>query len=98
MSSSKSMTDIAYDVLSGKKRSVPFIKIWNEVSKNFDLSEESMAQLYTDLTLDPRFVSLKDNKWDLKQRRTYEESHVDIDEISVDDEYEEEGFEEEEDY
>ena len=81
----KSMTDVAYDIMSKKKRSVAFSKLWEEVSKTCDASNDYIAQFYSDLTLDSRFVSLKENKWDLKERRKFEETHVDIKEIEIDD-------------
>ena len=80
----KSMTDIAYDILSSKKRSILFAKLWEEVSKKYGASKDQVSQFYSDLTLDPRFVSLKDNKWDLVERRKYAESHVDLSKIELD--------------
>jgi len=92
MASAKSMTDIAYDILSRKKRAVQFNKLWEEVSKLYGASNDRVAQFYSDMTLDSRFASLKDNKWDLIERRKFNESHVDISaiELDSDDETEEE--------
>lgn len=86
------MTDIAYDILSRKKRAVQFNKLWEEVSKLYGASNDRVAQFYSDMTLDSRFASLKDNKWDLIERRKFNESHVDISaiELDSDDETEEE--------
>ena len=86
----KSMTDVAYDLMSKKKRSVAFPKLWADVAKISNLPNDFIAQFYTDLTLDSRFVSLKDNKWDLKERRLYAESHIDLDELKLDEEEESE--------
>ena len=92
MASPKSMTDIAYDVISKKKRAVQFGKLWEEVSKIYGASSDKVAQFYSDLTFDSRFVSLKDNKWDLAERRKFAESHVDLSEIELEeDEPEEEA-------
>ena len=85
MTAAKSMTDIAHEVMSKKKRSVPFVKLWAEVSRICGCGPENIAQFYSDLSLDPRFVNLKDNKWDLKERRKYEESHIDLSEIELTD-------------
>ncbi|MBQ1477725.1 MAG: DNA-directed RNA polymerase subunit delta [Erysipelotrichaceae bacterium] len=85
MTAAKTMTDIAYEVMSKKKRSVPFIKLWDEVSKILGASSDRIAQFYSDLSLDPRFVNLGENKWDLKERRKYVESHVDIEELEITD-------------
>ena len=90
MTASKTMTDIAYEVMSKKKRSIPFIKLWTEVSRISGAGEDRIAQFYSDMSLDPRFVNLKENKWDLRERRKWAESHVDISELELtddDDEY-----------
>lgn len=81
----KSMTDVAYDIMSKKKRAVQFAKLWAEVSKETGVSNDMVAQFYSDLTLDARFASLKDNKWDLKTRRKYSESHIDLKKYDLDD-------------
>ena len=91
------MTDIAYDILSGKKRAIQFSKLWEEVSKKAHASNDMVAQFYSDLTLDPRFASLKENKWDLVERRKYSESHVDISRIELGEDVPEEGENSEDD-
>ncbi|MBO5526995.1 MAG: DNA-directed RNA polymerase subunit delta [Erysipelotrichaceae bacterium] len=94
MASAKSMTDIAYDVISKKKRAVQFSKLWEEVSRLYGVSNDKVAQFYSDLTFDSRFASLKDNKWDLVERRKFAESHIDLSEIELGDDEPEEGMEE----
>lgn len=81
----KSMTDVAYDIMSKKKRAVQFSKLWADVSKITGASDSAVAQFYSDLTLDGRFASLKDNKWDLKSRRKFSESHIDLKKYDIDD-------------
>lgn len=93
----KSMTDIAYDILSGKKRAILFLKLWEEVSKKTHASNDVVAQFYEDLSLDPRFTQLKDNKWDLVERRKFSESHVDISKIELGEDIPEEGENSEDD-
>lgn len=93
----KSMTDIAYDILSGKKRAIQFSKLWEEVSKKTKASNDVVAQFYSDLTLDPRFAQLKENKWDLVERRKYSEAHVDISKIELGEDEPEEGENSEQD-
>ena len=90
MASAKSRTDIAYDILSKKKRSIQFSKLWEDVSKIYGASNDRVAQFYSDLTLDSRFASLKENKWDLAERRKFDESHVDISKIELDEDEPEE--------
>lgn len=91
------MTDIAYDILSGKKRAIQFQKLWEEVSKKTGASNDIVAQFYSDLTLDSRFAQLKENKWDLIERRKFSESHVDISRIELGEDVPEEGENSEED-
>lgn len=86
----KSMTDIAYDILSSKKRAAQFNKLWEDVAKVAGASQDKIAQFYSDLTLDSRFVALKENKWDLVERRKYEESHIDLSQIELDEDEPEE--------
>lgn len=84
----KSMTEIAFDIMSAKKRATQFNKLWQEVSKKAGVSQDKIAEFYSDLTLDGRFAQLKDNKWDLKTRRKFAESHVDLDKINIEDDEE----------
>ncbi len=46
------------------------------------MSEEDgrkvISQFYTNLTLDGRFVDLKDNEWGLRERETYDKVHIDM--------------------
>ena len=91
------MTDIAYEIISSKKRAIQFQKLWEEVSKKTGVSNDSVAQFYSDLTLDSRFASLKENKWDLVERRKYSESHIDISRIELGEDEPEEGENSEQD-
>ena len=94
-----SMADAAYEILSGKKRAILFSALWNDVRKMTKSPKENVSNFYEDLTLDPRFVCLKDNKWDLKERRSFADTHVDVKDISLEDENapnEEENEEEDE--
>lgn len=89
----KSMVDIAYELMSKKKKEVTFAKLWEEVSQIKGLTQaqadDRIAQFYTDISLDDRFVHLKDNKWDLRSRYKFEDVVVDTDSILVEDEDEE---------
>ena len=80
MTTKRSMVDVAYDVLLANKETMKFGQIWEGVVKNLDfnnsVAEKKIAQFYTDLMLDSRFASLKDNNWDLRSRRKYEEIHI----------------------
>lgn len=91
------MVDIAYELMSKKKKEVTFAKLWEEVSQIRGLTQaqadDRIAQFYTDMTLDDRFVHLKDNKWDLRSRHKFEEVVIKTDTILVDDEEDEDEIE-----
>ena len=50
-------------------------------------AENKIAQFYSAMMLDVRFAPLADNMWDLRSRRTYNETHVDTSAILGEDEY-----------
>ena len=99
MTKTRSMTDTAYEVMSKKKRAIPFKKLWEEVIEKMgldpELASDRIAQFYTDMTLDARFTSLKENKWDLKERHKFEEVHVEILDLDDDDESDEYAYDSE---
>ncbi len=86
--SSRSMTDVAFDFLSKRKKEVPFNKLWEEVSHAMGFKEEvayrKIASFYEAMMLDNRFTS-KDNKWDLSSRHKFSETHIDLSAIEIDD-------------
>ena len=90
MSYNQTMTDVAYNCLSKRKKEIDFAKLWAEVSKTMKIPEEKQkrkkSQFYSELMLDNRFASLNNNKWDLRNRRKYDEVHVDTSDIEIDDE------------
>ncbi len=94
MAEIKSMTEVAYELLSKKKNSVAFAKLYDQVANklNFDLGKRKakISQFYTDLSLDKRFVSQKDNRWQLSERVKFEERYVKMDELILEDEEEDE--------
>ena len=94
MTNEKSMIQIAYDMISKRKRPVAFKKIWEEVVKQAKLSpdeaDELISNFYTELTLDGRFFNAGNNEWDLRSRNLFEKVKVDIPENDDDDEEEKE--------
>jgi DNA-directed RNA polymerase subunit delta len=82
------MTDVAYTCLSKRKREVEFSKLWTEVSKQMKIPEERLkrkkSQFYSELMLDNRFASLENNKWDLRNRRKFDELHTNKEDIEMD--------------
>ena len=90
----KAMIDIAFDLMKTKKKAVTFLKIWEEVCQIAGFTkqqeEDNIAQFYSDLSLDDRFVCVGENRWDLRERHTYHEVVVDTEEILIDEESDEE--------
>ncbi|MGX8832981.1 DNA-directed RNA polymerase subunit delta [Amedibacillus sp. YH-ame6] len=84
----KAMIDVAYDLMKPKKKAIVFIKLWEEVCQIMaftkEQEEDNIAQFYSDLSLDDRFVNVGSNQWDLRERHTYKEVVVDTEEILID--------------
>ncbi len=84
----ESMVDVAYSVLKGVPASMNFKDIYTKVLELKQMSEEEgkkvIAQFYTNLTLDGRFVDLKDNEWGLRERETYDKVHIDMNDVYSD--------------
>lgn len=89
MTANRSMTDVAYELLTQHKTSVDFKELWNQVVSilgyDENLAKKKLVQFYNDIMLDKRFASLEGNKWDLKSRRKFEEVHVDTSAIIIED-------------
>ncbi|MFV0381627.1 MAG: DNA-directed RNA polymerase subunit delta [Breznakia sp.] len=87
------MIDVAFDVLKGNNRPLLFIDLFNEVSEIKQLTqnqkENEIAQFFTDLTLDDRYINLRDNMWDLRIRHKFEDIKRNYDENDDDDEIDE---------
>ena len=96
------MIDVAYDLMKQKKKAIVFIKLWEEVCQIMAFTkqqeEDNIAQFYSDLSLDDRFVNIGENKWDLRERHTYKEFVVDTEDILIDesDEDDHDSFDEDE--
>ena len=100
--SAQSMIDIAYRIMSEKSAPVNFKDLWKEVTFELGLDAAKAAKkislFYSDLSLDGRFVALKDNNWELKRRLKFEDVYIDtssivIDDSDLDDEFAEEDKE-----
>ena len=90
----KSMIEVAYQVLTTNNGSMPFVDLWKDVSQEMGFNqtqfEDNIAQFYTDLSLDGRFLNMSQNTWDLRSRHTYSESVMDTDSIAIDEDDEDE--------
>lgn len=89
----KSMIEVAYQVLTNNNGAMPFVDLWKDVSQEMGFTqtqfEDNIAQFYTDLSLDGRFLNMSQNTWDLRSRHTYSESVMDTDSIAIDEDEEE---------
>ena len=94
----ESKTDIAYRLMSKKKKERNFYDLWEDVkaelAKVVDPEElvnidEDISFFYTNLTLDGRFVNVGDNKWNLRERVTFDKVHIDMNDIYAEEEEEE---------
>lgn len=65
-----SMVDVAYLILLEKKQALSFEELVNEVTRITGLSEEEigerLAQFYTDLNIDGKFICIGENSWGIK--------------------------------
>lgn len=105
----KSMLDVAYEILEKSDKPLAFRDMLNEVAKKLEMSEEDMrarmAQFYTNLSIDGRFVCCTDNHWQVRKKVPFDQVHIDMndayndkeDEADVDDVEKELGEEEQED-
>ncbi|MCD7840412.1 MAG: DNA-directed RNA polymerase subunit delta [Erysipelotrichaceae bacterium] len=87
-----SMVDIAYELLTKKKKPVNFYKLWEEVAQIKGFSDEEMNEneslFYSDITLDGRIITTGENNWDLRSRHKFEEVHIDMNDIYAEEEEE----------
>lgn len=85
-----SMVDVAFDLMTKKKKPVDFYKLWQEVSEikgfNQEDKDENESLFYTNITLDGRFITVGENRWDLRSRHKFDEVHIDMKDIYADDE------------
>ncbi|MEI7668295.1 MAG: DNA-directed RNA polymerase subunit delta [Erysipelotrichaceae bacterium] len=88
---SRSMCDVAFELLANQKKEMPFSVLWEQVVKSMGFTasqaENKIAQFYSALLLDARFAPLAENVWDLRSRRKFNETHVDTSSIILEDEY-----------
>ena len=85
-----SMLEVAELLIQRKIKPQKFEKIAKEVCEMMGLTDDEfqskLAQFYTDLTLSGKFVTVGEDKWDLKSRQKYEVANYDTYDIDFDDE------------
>jgi len=94
----RSMLDIAYEIIGKSKKGVKFSDLFDQICVLKEKTEEQKVSLigrfYSDLLLDGRFFALDDNVWDLRERYSYEKSHIQVAEVVEEEETSEEDKEE----
>ncbi len=87
--SSRSMTDVAYEIVVALKKEVAFDVLWGEVCKengyNQSQSMNKIASFYSAMMLDSRFTNIKDNIWDLKARHKFDETRINTSDLIIED-------------
>lgn len=100
----ESKTDIAYRIMSKKKKERNFYDLWEDVKaelakvvdpEELENIEDDISFFYTNLTLDGRFVNVGDNKWNLRERVTFDKVHIDMNDIYAEEDEEEDSDDEE---
>lgn len=77
-----------------KKKGLMFLQTVKLPGFTPSQAEDNIAQLYTDLSMDGRFLNMTGNQWDLRSRHTYSESVTDTSTIAIDDDQDDEMDEE----
>ena len=89
--SKQSLVETAAMILAKEGKDLKFKELFDKVIAELgeELSEAElrvkMSKLYTQLSLDGRFVTLTDNTWDLSSRHVFDERHIDMSEAYSDD-------------
>lgn len=77
-----SMIEVVHSVLEGKRQATSFQELVQEVAQVLGLSQEQvnakLAQFYTDLNIDGRFINLGENRWGLRSWYPYEQIDEEI--------------------
>lgn len=76
------MIEVVHSLLEDKKQATPFHDLVQEIAQLLELSEEQVAakiaQFYTDLNIDGRFINLGENRWGLRGWYPYEQIDEEI--------------------
>ncbi|RUO86768.1 DNA-directed RNA polymerase subunit delta [Spiroplasma endosymbiont of Megaselia nigra] len=79
MNDNVELLELVYSYLKKKKNSDTFENIWNDIASKSDVTvrgaskEDVIAELYTDLVLDNRFVLTSEGMWGLCEFLKYDE-------------------------
>ena len=79
------MIEAAYEIVKGASVPLTFQQLWAKIVETIGLTKEEadakISKFYTQLSFDNRFVMLEENHWDLRIRHSYDEAHIDMNEI-----------------
>ncbi|WP_459502018.1 DNA-directed RNA polymerase subunit delta [Bacillus sp. C1] len=77
-----SMIEVVHSVLEDKRQATSFNDLVQEIAQVLGLSQEQVAakiaQFYTDLNIDGRFINLGENRWGLRSWYPYEQIDEEI--------------------
>ncbi|MBP0840408.1 DNA-directed RNA polymerase subunit delta [Bacillus anthracis] len=77
-----SMIEVVHSVLGDKRQATTFNELVQEIAQVLGLSQEQVnakiAQFYTDLNIDGRFINLGENRWGLRSWYPYEQIDEEI--------------------
>ncbi|PDY43191.1 DNA-directed RNA polymerase subunit delta [Bacillus wiedmannii] len=77
-----SMIEVVHSVLGDKRQATTFNELVREIAQVLGLSQEQvnakLAQFYTDLNIDGRFINLGENRWGLRSWYPYEQIDEEI--------------------
>jgi len=76
------MIEVVHSVLEDKRQATSFHDLVQEIAQVLGLSQEQVAakiaQFYTDLNIDGRFINLGENRWGLRSWYPYEQIDEEI--------------------
>lgn len=79
------MIETAYEIVKNAKEPLTFQQLWKKIVEELgmekDYADSKISKFYTQLSFDNRFVMLEENHWDLRERHSFEEAHIDMNEI-----------------
>ncbi|KEK25516.1 DNA-directed RNA polymerase subunit delta [Bacillus gaemokensis] len=77
-----SMIEVVHSVLEDKRQATSFHDLVQEIAQVLGLSKEQVAakiaQFYTDLNIDGRFINLGENRWGIRSWYPYEQIDEEI--------------------
>jgi len=96
-----SFTDIAYQLIKEDMKTVQTALLFKEICQLLELEknhfEDKIADFFTSLTTDKRFILLKDGTWDIKEKHSLnlssEDNEDDLNDLEID-ELDEDEFDE----